>query len=303
MVDSRDNDYENAPTERAAEACRAPEQLSYERLEYSNNRVCVRLRSTYHAMLTNLCYSATPLLTDPTSVSCHAIATTTQKQTISGTAQHPSDDLCPIFKQPRQSPNGGRQRVGFISDKSGHMFHLFSRPDVILGKPSITLSGVYRKESLLSNRNRVQLALKLAWGVLQISSTSWLRGKWTRENIFLVMDAPNNPLPYLIHRFKSSRETSQLSSTLPRTTIDQADDWVSNMSLFALGIFLLEMCFDCSIEDLATAREKDRNGDACDYTPFLTANRLSKLVQDQMGIYYAQAVNSCLNFPNLEMDP
>jgi len=219
-----------------------------------------------------------------------------------GNAQYPSDDLCPIFKHPRQSPSGGRHRVGFISDKSGHKFYLFSRPDVVLAKPSMTLSEVYRKQSLLSNRNRVQLALKLAWGVLQISSTSWLKGKWTRENILLVMDAPNNPLPYLVHRFKSSRETSQLSSEGPQTTIYQADDWISNMSLFALGIFLLEMCFDCSIEDLATAREKDQNGDARDYTPFLTANRLSKLVQDQMGLYYAQAVNSCLNFPILDMD-
>lgn len=166
----------------------------------------------------------------------------------------------------------------------------------------MTLAEVYRKQSVLSNRNRVQLALMLAWGVLQISTTSWLKGKWTKENIFLVMDAPNKPLPYLSHRFESSRRDSLLSSTLSPTTIDQVGDWVGNTSLFALGVFLLEMCFDCPIEDLATVKEKNEHGETFEHTPILTARRLAKLAQDQLGIRYAQAVNACLNFPHFDMD-
>jgi hypothetical protein len=166
----------------------------------------------------------------------------------------------------------------------------------------MTLSEVYSKQNVLSNKNRVQLALMLASAVLQISTTSWLKGKWTKDNIFLVMDPPNKPLPYLSHRFESARRNSLLSSTLNPTTVDQVGEWVSNTSLFALGVFLLEMCFNSPIEDLATANEKDVNGDAYDYTPILTAKRLSKLAQDQLGTYYADAVNACLNFPHLEMD-
>lgn len=244
-----------------------------------------------------MCRSTAPLVASPTSVSSLSISTTTQKN--QGNAQSTSDDLCPIIKSSTQVLREGRRRVGSISDKSGHNYDLFSRPEAALTKSSITLSEVYSKQSVLSNRNRVQLALVLAWGVLQISSTSWLKGKWTKDNIFLVMDAPNKPLlPYLSHRFESARRDSLLSSTLSPTTVDQVGEWVSNTSLFALGVFLLEMCFNSPIEALATAKEKDKNGDVSDYTPILTA----KLAQDEMGICYAQAVNACLNFPNLDMD-
>lgn len=254
-----------------------------------------------HTSLTCMCRSTAPLVASPTSVSSLSISTTTQ--TNQGNAQPTSDDLCPIIKSSTQVLREGRRRVGSISDKSGHNYDLFSRPEAALAKSSITLSEVYSRQSVLSNRNRVQLALVLAWGVLQISSTSWLKGKWTKDNIFLVMDAPNKPLlPYLSHRFESARRDSLLSSTLSPTTVDQVGEWVSNTSLFALGVFLLEMCFNSPIEALATAKEKDKNGDVSDYTPILTAKRLSKLAQDEMGICYAQAVNACLNFPNLDMD-
>lgn len=248
-----------------------------------------------------MCGSTAPLLSSPTSVSFLTTSTTTQ--TNQGISQSTSDDLCPIIKSPTHPLHVTRQRVGSISDKSGHNYDLFSQPEAAQTKSSMTLSEVYSKKSVLSNRNRVQLALILAWGVLQISSTGWLKGKWTKDNIFLVTDAPNKPLsPYLSHRFESARRDSLIASTLSPTTVDQVGEWVSNSSLFALGVFLLEMCFNSPIEALATAKEKDKNGDASDYTPILTAKRLSKLAQDEMGICYAQAVNACLNFPNLDMD-
>ena len=212
----------------------------------------------WHTLLTRMCSSTAPLVASPTSVSSLAISTTTQ--TNPGNTHHANDDLCPIIKSPTQPLRVVRRRVGSISDKSGHNYDLFSRAEAGLTKSSMTLSEVYSKQNSLSNRNRVQLALMLAWSVLQISSTSWLKGKWTKDNIFLVMDPPNQPLPYLSHRFESARRDSLLSSTLCPTTVDQVGEWVSNTSLFALGVFLLEMCFDSPIEDLATAKEKDKNG-------------------------------------------
>lgn len=239
-------------------------------------------------------------MSSPTITSSLTISTTTLVS--QGSPQNTGDDLCPIIKSPGERPRTSRRRLGSISDKSGHNYDLFSRPEAAAIKSSITLTEVYRQQSALSTRNRVQLALMLAWGVLQISSTSWLKGKWTKDNILLVMDAPNKPLPYLSHRFESSRRDSLLSSTLSPITIDQVGDWVNNTSLFALGVFLLEMCFDRPIEDLATANEKNESGEASNHTPILTAMRLSKLAQDQLGVSYAQAVEGCLKFPKIEMD-
>jgi hypothetical protein len=214
-----------------------------------------------------MCRSIAPLLPSPQSVSSFPTSTTTQKYP--GNHQHTSDDLCPIIRGSTQPPRAGRRRLGSISDKSGHNYELFSRPEAPLTKPSMTLSEVYSKQSVLSQRNRIQLALMLAWGVLQISSTGWLKGKWTKDNIFLVIDDSGKPLPYVSHRFETSRRKLLRSSTLSPATVDQVGEWVNNTSLFALGVFLLEMCFNEPIEDLATAKEKDKNGDASDYTPIL----------------------------------
>jgi len=254
----------------------------------------------WHALLTCIYRSAAPLSASPTSVPSPIISTKTQ--TNQGNVQYSSDDLCPIIKTPTQPPRPGRQRVGSICDKSGHKYDLFTRPEVALTKSSMTLSEVYRKHKVLSIRNRVQIALILAWGVLQLSFTDWLRGWWTKDNILIVFEGFGTPCVYLTHRLESACMDPLLPSTLSPTTVDRVGDWVGNTTIFALGVVLLEMCFNSPIEDLATAKEKDRNGDAHDYTPILTAKRLSVLAQDELGICYAQAVDACLRFPNLDMD-
>ena len=72
--------------------------------------------------------------------------------------------------------------------------------------------------------------------------------------------------------------------------------------MFSLGVFLLEVCYNQSIEDLATKDEKDGIGEASTYTPLLTAMRLSKIVQDELGLRYAEAVRACLDFPGVDLD-
>jgi hypothetical protein len=243
--------------------------------------------------------SVTPLLIQSSSNNGSPLTISTTTQVNQGNAQTTSDDLCPITKSPTEPPPTSRQRVGSISDGGGHSYNLFSRPGDATAKSSTTLAEVYRKQSSLSRKNRVQLAL-LAWGVLQISPTSWLKGKWTKDNIILVTDTTTKPLPYLSHRFESSRRDSMLS-TLSPTTVDQVGNWVNNTSLFALGVFLLEMCYNRPIEDLAASNEKDGNGETSDYTPILTAMRLSNLAQEEMGVCYAQAIKACLEFPKIDM--
>jgi hypothetical protein len=245
-------------------------------------------------------YSVTPLLVQSSSNSGSPLTISTTTHINQGNAQNTSDDLCPITKSPTEPPPTSRRRVGSISDGSGHNYNLFSRPGGATIKSSTTLAEVYKKQSSLSRKNRVQLALTLAWGVLQISPTSWLKGKWTKDNILLVTDTTTKPLPYLSHRFESSRRDSMLS-TLSPTTRDQVGEWVNNTSLFALGVFLLEMCYNRPIEDLAASNEKDGNGETSDYTPILTAMRLSKLAQEEMGVCYAQAIKACLEFPKIDM--
>lgn len=159
---------------------------------------------------------------------------------------------------------------------------------------------LFGQSSKMSNKNRVQVGLMLAWGVLQISSTSWLEGHWTKDNILLVIDHPNKPLPYVSHHFQSSRRNSHSSTLTPRRS-NEITNWARNLPLFALAVFLLEICYYRSIEDLAQDIEMNEKGEPYALTSFLTATRLSHNVQNELGLKYAQAVKACLNL-DCEMD-
>ena len=65
---------------------------------------------------------------------------------------------------------------------------------------------------------------------------------------------------------------------------------------------MLEVCYNKSIEDLATPEEKNDWGEAQTLTPFLTAMRLSKVVQDEFGFHYGQAVSACLHCSDMDLD-
>ncbi|SMR52358.1 unnamed protein product [Zymoseptoria tritici ST99CH_1A5] len=208
-------------------------------------------------------------------------------------------DLCTILKSCQDPVRPARRRLGSISDSKGQNYDLFSRPDPITTKHSVVVAEYFEQKSVLSNRFRVELALMLAKGVLQMSSTSWLEGKWTKHNILLVTDAPNSLLPYVSHRFESAGRSST-SSTLVPTTPDSVEAWIRNPTMFSLGVLLLEVCYNRSIESLAANDEKNDFGKAWTYTPFLTAMRLSKTVQNELGLRYAQAVRACLDFPGVE---
>lgn len=208
------------------------------------------------------------------------------------------DDLCTHLKGPFSRTHVRRRRLSSVSGSNGCNYNLFLEPDPVTAartKSSIKLAETFQKPSTMSRKHRMKLALKMAWGVLHVYSTSWLKGGWTKEHVLLLMDDANKPSPYLSHAFRSARRNSQ-SSTLAPAISDRMEEWVKDATLFALGVFLLEMCHHRSIEDLASPKERPPSGEApWSCTPFLTANRLAKTVQDEMGMDYAQAVKACLN--------
>lgn len=234
----------------------------------------------------------------------YSSSTSTAASDASSTTSTIIEDLCAEFNGPRGRTHGQRRRLSSVSRSKVHDYQLFIEPDpkaAARTKSSLKLAETFEQPGTLSRKNKMKLAWTLACGVLQISSTSWLRGKWTKENVLLVMDDANKPLPYLSHVFHSARRSSQ-SSTLTPATSNQVVDWVKNATLFALGVFLLEVCYNRSIEDLASVKEKSQKGEPWSYTPVLTAMRISKVVSDEMGMDYAQAVDACLNFPSMNAD-
>lgn len=209
-------------------------------------------------------------------------------------------DLCSLLKDPPPKPSTIRRKLGLISNSKTPVV-LFNEPEQLHNVPtrrSVKLSEVLIHHTKLSMKSRMQISSMLAWGVLQMSSTAWMNGKWTKDNILLVTDSTNDPLPYVTHSFQSQRQSTQKTTTLDPEATNHIGDWIRSASLFALGVFLLEMCYGRSIEDLAVDDEKNKGA----HTQFLTATRLAINVHDQMGQHYSQAVNACINQSGVDVD-
>lgn len=148
----------------------------------------------------------------------------------------------------------------------------------------------------LHPRHRIHLGLMLAWGVLQISSTGWLEGYWTADNILLVKDNSERPKAYVTHLFEPSQldgEAAPSPTLAPLTVNNLLTTWTRNSVLFALGIFLIEMCYNKVITQLSEAEDMS----AGEAAPIFTALRLGKEVHNQLGLRYAEAVKACLKGP------
>lgn len=239
-------------------------------------------------------------------------------------------DLCTLLSSLQdENPLEGR-RLGYINDKEGRKYSVFT----IAGKapPNSATSSTYHlgeifsrpsqqpnadqkpihdalKTTTLKTSERVRLALMLGWNALQLHSTHWLEDHWTKDNILLVIDPPNIPQPYVTHNFQSSSRRNSREDldelTLTPSRRERLTSWVPNEALFNLGVVLIEICYNKSIEELADANEKDEKGEPHSQTAFLTAMRLSKEVQDEFGIGYASAVRGCLrcNFSSGQSEP
>lgn len=217
----------------------------------------------------------------------------------SGSSAHDKiNDLCAVLKVPDiiKRPAPSRRRLGSISDSDLREYDIYkdNRTKPTSTVACGTLSQFFDRHSSLTNKTRVRLALKLAWAVLQISSTGWLKGEWTKENVLLVLATSDDPMAYITHGFESSKHKS-VSSTLEPTSLSQIANGDTCASLWALGVLMVELCCDKPIEKMAADNEKAH----VTLQSFLTATRLARgsKVDSTLGAGYAEAMRACLQPP------
>ena len=153
--------------------------------------------------------------------------------------------------------------------------------------------NVPSKRQKFSNRTKTQLAFTLGSTILQLHSTPWL-DKWNKQDILyfpepgsdMVQQAPVQP--YISRRFSSnmSRDGATVASSARA-----APGFAPNETLFTLGVILIEIAYNKTIEALAEPSEKAQMAAV---TQYVTAMRIRKEIGQKMGLQYQRAVDGCL---------
>lgn len=155
----------------------------------------------------------------------------------------------------------------------------------------------------LSRQQRLSIAVTLAHTVLQLHQSPWLSETWSKSDIFFYFHGPDAfkrpiaDLPYVSRSFASNRDEPQKILKGVKTD-DFFSSQIVNKSLFALGIVLIELCFNKPFEDLcAEAKDPEVTPseallDTADIYGMATS--LIDDVYNEQGTQYGHVVQRCL---------
>ena len=148
------------------------------------------------------------------------------------------------------------------------------------------------KRQKFSNRTKTQLAFTLGSTMLQLHSTPWL-DKWKKQDV-LYFPEPGSDMvqapvqPYISRRFSSNMSRDDATVSLNTRA---APGFAPNETLFTLGVILIEIAYNKTIEALAEPCDKAQMAAV---TQYITAMRTSKDIGQKMGLQYQRAVEGCL---------
>ena len=254
---------------------------------------------TWLSESSTVCHPATVPSTPITSIS-----------TKSGFLLSPNDllklnkisNLCQAIQNPQDE-----HCLGYLSPDSRHALAIYyTNP----GEPRLDHSAVTSFKELMGPRptsDRLPLArgnLPLSWGerleialivassILQLQQTPWLRDDWTKEDFSLCKDYTDKKKQHVLvskrfpaNKYNDSTRAAQLFLGLPR-----------NKTLFALGIFLIELCLGEAFESLRSLEDPlDTNGHANILTDLSAADRLTKNIYEEVGDRYGDVVRRCIH--------
>ena len=148
------------------------------------------------------------------------------------------------------------------------------------------------KRQKFSNRTKTQLAFTLGSTMLQLHSTPWL-DRWKKQDILYFNEPGGDMVQALVQPYISRPFSSNMSrdgATVASNT-RAAPAFAPNETLFTLGVILIEIAYNKTIEALAEPSEK---APMAAVTQYLTAIRIRKEIGTKMGLQYQRAVDGCL---------
>ena len=156
-----------------------------------------------------------------------------------------------------------------------------------------TPAGVVSLAKLLSlppptRRERLKLAVKLASSVLQFHKTEWLQERWGKQDIYFIQEDPKSlEIPVVCQAFTPE-------SSVPEASMKSIIS--CNLSLFSLGIVLIELWFWRSVESFQVNKPGANDPpEDLDTARFITATKLIQTLYGDAGSNYGDIVRRCIN--------
>jgi hypothetical protein len=131
-----------------------------------------------------------------------------------------------------------------------------------------------------------------SWNLLRLYSTPWLQDQiyWNGIGLIQGNDGGMIDMPFISKELVPSIGVSgQPLSADPVSLACIRNEWV-----YALGVFLIELCLGKSISQLQEPNDEIPGGMLPFLTEFRTASRLIEAVEDQAGLRYGAAVRRCI---------
>lgn len=154
------------------------------------------------------------------------------------------------------------------------------------------LPSFARQKGKLRARGRRHTALMASWSLLRLYSTPWLQTDlFQREISFIRGD--DGTLVDLLFISKQLEPAINLAAG-PRCADPASLICIRNAWVYALGIFLIELCLGQTVTQLREPQDEIAGGQLPFLTEYQTAVRLIDEVEDQAGLRYSTAIRRCV---------
>ncbi|KAJ3531366.1 hypothetical protein NM208_g8907 [Fusarium decemcellulare] len=150
--------------------------------------------------------------------------------------------------------------------------------------------GQNRRYMLLSEKDRLRLAVDLSSSILQLYGSPWMPTV-TRSHAIYLVQSGDDPICHRFFFLKNFPHIDKSNQEFPDSNFPR------NQTLFYLGVLLIELGLGKSFELLQTKQEQSKtySGFLKDY---MAAKRLLHEVNNIVGPKYASAVERCLDDHN-----
>jgi hypothetical protein len=229
---------------------------------------------------------------DPTLINDELTHSSSEPFYLSETEHKKIEALCEKLKKCRN-----RGCIGFLNDEQ-HRHYIEVFPSTSAGE-AISLGNVLRKdgERSLGLKEKYQLAVILANSVLQLHHTQWLDEYWSNNDVYVnrkvvsTYPATYDTSTYIQRAFKSLTPDQDGNIGMESSPAPP----LRNVTLFALGVALIEISLGKPLEAFYNEDEKNQNGVHPLVKDFIVAGRvLIEEVAPQEAQRYVTIVNRCI---------